>query len=41
MIIQGLFLFLTGPVMASFITDNLFEQASVWYDAAAAACLAV
>lgn len=30
MIIQGLFLFLTGPVLASFITNNLMEQASIW-----------
>lgn len=30
MIIQGVFLFITGPFLASFITNNLFEQASVW-----------
>lgn len=30
MIIQGLFLFLTGPMMAAFISDNLQEQASIW-----------
>eukprot|EP01115_Flamella_aegyptia_P001505 TRINITY_DN124988_c0_g1_i1.p1 TRINITY_DN124988_c0_g1~~TRINITY_DN124988_c0_g1_i1.p1 ORF type:complete len:230 (+),score=18.74 TRINITY_DN124988_c0_g1_i1:3-692(+) len=27
---SGIFLFLTGPFMASLITDNLHEQASVW-----------
>merc|ERR1711865_124896 len=26
----GLFLFLTGPGMAAFITDDLNEQASIW-----------
>ncbi|KNC55202.1 uncharacterized protein AMSG_12392 [Thecamonas trahens ATCC 50062] len=30
MIIQGAFLFLTGPYMASWVTDNLQEQASIW-----------
>lgn len=30
MIVQGLFLFLTGPVLAAYITPNLFEQASIW-----------
>lgn len=30
MIIQGLFLFLTGPYMAGWITSNLMEQASIW-----------
>jgi len=30
MIIQGAFLFLTGPVLASYITPNLMEQASIW-----------
>jgi len=30
MVIQGLFLWLTGPVAASFITPNLMEQASIW-----------
>jgi len=30
MIIQGIFLLTTGPVMAAFITDNLMEQASIW-----------
>ena len=30
MILQGCFLFLTGPYMASMITTNLMEQASVW-----------
>lgn len=30
MIIQGLFLFITGPMMAAFISDNLMEQASIW-----------
>jgi len=30
MIIQGAFLFLTGPGLASFITPNLMEQASIW-----------
>eukprot|EP00349_Pseudokeronopsis_sp_Brazil_P006888 CAMPEP_0202971078 /NCGR_PEP_ID=MMETSP1396-20130829/23249_1 /ASSEMBLY_ACC=CAM_ASM_000872 /TAXON_ID= /ORGANISM="Pseudokeronopsis sp., Strain Brazil" /LENGTH=171 /DNA_ID=CAMNT_0049700069 /DNA_START=453 /DNA_END=968 /DNA_ORIENTATION=- len=30
MIIQGLFLFITGPMMAAYISDNLMEQASIW-----------
>lgn len=30
MILQGLFLFLFGPVMAGFISENLMEQASIW-----------
>jgi len=30
MVVQGLFLFLFGPVMAAFISDNLMEQASIW-----------
>lgn len=30
MVIQGLFLFITGPVLAAFITPNLMEQASIW-----------
>lgn len=30
MIIQGLFLFITGPMMAAFISENLMEQASIW-----------
>lgn len=30
MIIQGCFLFLFGPVLASAISDNLMEQASIW-----------
>ena len=30
MCIQGSFLFLTGPFMASLITSNLMEQASIW-----------
>jgi len=30
MIIQGAFLFLTGPYMAAWVTDNLQEQASIW-----------
>eukprot|EP00012_Vannella_robusta_P007874 CAMPEP_0206201924 /NCGR_PEP_ID=MMETSP0166-20121206/11849_1 /ASSEMBLY_ACC=CAM_ASM_000260 /TAXON_ID=95228 /ORGANISM="Vannella robusta, Strain DIVA3 518/3/11/1/6" /LENGTH=65 /DNA_ID=CAMNT_0053620715 /DNA_START=529 /DNA_END=722 /DNA_ORIENTATION=+ len=30
MIIQGIFLWLAGPYMASWITDNLMEQASIW-----------
>ena len=28
--IQGVFLFVTGPLLASFITPNLQEQASIW-----------
>jgi hypothetical protein len=30
MIVQGAFLFLTGPGLAAFITPNLMEQASIW-----------
>lgn len=30
MVLQGLFLFLFGPVMAALISDNLMEQASIW-----------
>eukprot|EP00051_Salpingoeca_urceolata_P027265 m.480702 g.480702 ORF g.480702 m.480702 type:complete len:282 (-) comp21928_c0_seq1:242-1087(-) len=30
MIIQGLFLFATGPLLAAYITPNLQEQASIW-----------
>jgi len=30
MIIQGAFLFFTGPVLAALITPNLMEQASIW-----------
>jgi uncharacterized membrane protein YwaF len=30
MIIQGLFLFLTGPFLASVISPDLMEQASIW-----------
>jgi hypothetical protein len=30
MIVLGLFLLLTGPVLASYITPSLFEQASIW-----------
>ena len=30
MVVQGLFLFLFGPVMAAMISDNLMEQASIW-----------
>lgn len=30
MVVQGLFLFLFGPVMAALISDNLMEQASIW-----------
>jgi len=30
MILQGAFLFLFGPLMAAFISDNLMEQASIW-----------
>ncbi len=30
MIIQGLFLFFFGPVMASMFSSNLMEQASIW-----------
>lgn len=30
MILQGVFLFLFGPVLASMISSNLMEQASIW-----------
>ena len=30
MVIQGAFLFFTGPVLAAYITPNLMEQASIW-----------
>lgn len=30
MVIQGIFLFLFGPIAASFVSDNLMEQASIW-----------
>jgi hypothetical protein len=30
MILQGVFLFIFGPLMASMISDNLMEQASIW-----------
>lgn len=30
MIIQGIFLFAFGPVLAALISDNLMEQASIW-----------
>jgi len=30
MILQGVFLFVFGPVTASLISDNLMEQASIW-----------
>ena len=30
MLVQGLFLLLTGPVAAAAITPNLMEQASIW-----------
>lgn len=30
MIFQGLFLWLTGPFLAAYISPNLFEQASIW-----------
>jgi hypothetical protein len=30
MILQGVFLFLFGPFMASLISSNLMEQASIW-----------
>jgi hypothetical protein len=30
MVIQGLFLFIFGPYLASWITPNLMEQASIW-----------
>ena len=29
-IIQGLFLLLTGPVLAAYISPSMFEQASIW-----------
>jgi hypothetical protein len=30
MILQGISLFLFGPVLAAVISDNLMEQASIW-----------
>jgi hypothetical protein len=30
MVIQGIFLWLAGPFLASYITPNLMEQASIW-----------
>eukprot|EP00055_Hartaetosiga_balthica_P003549 m.8161 g.8161 ORF g.8161 m.8161 type:complete len:278 (-) comp3035_c0_seq1:70-903(-) len=30
MTIQGIFLFLTGPLLSAYITPNLMEQASIW-----------
>jgi len=30
MVIQGVFLWLAGPFLASLITPNLMEQASIW-----------
>jgi hypothetical protein len=30
MILQGAFLFLFGPIMASMFSSNLMEQASIW-----------
>ena len=30
MVIQGVFLWLAGPFVAAFITDNLQEQAAIW-----------
>jgi hypothetical protein len=30
MVVQGLFLFLTGPFLAGVISPNLHEQASIW-----------
>src|ERR1700733_809304 len=30
MVIQGVFLFVFGPYLASLITPNLMEQASIW-----------
>ena len=30
MVIQGVFLWLAGPYLASWITSNLMEQASIW-----------
>lgn len=30
MVIQGAFLFFTGPFLAGYISENLQEQASIW-----------
>jgi len=30
MVLQGIFLFVFGPYLASLITPNLMEQASIW-----------
>jgi hypothetical protein len=30
MMLQGAILFFTGPIMAAYITSNLYEQASIW-----------
>jgi len=30
MVIQGIFLFLFGPVLAAWVSPNLMEQASIW-----------
>ena len=30
MIVLGFFLMLSGPILASYITDSLYEQASIW-----------
>ena len=30
MLISSIFLYITGPLLASFITSNLMEQASIW-----------
>jgi hypothetical protein len=30
LLLPGLILFLTGPFMATFITDSMYEQASIW-----------
>jgi len=30
MIVQGIFLWAVGPYLASYITANLMEQASIW-----------
>lgn len=30
MVLQGVFLFVFGPGLASFISPNLMEQASIW-----------
>jgi len=30
MVIQGIFLWLAGPFIAAYLTDNLLEQASIW-----------